>query len=337
MLLILVDAHSKWIEVFPTNHSTSAVVIENLRRVFAQFGLPEVLVSDNGSCLVSKEFNTFLLANGVKQITSAPYNPATNGLAERAVQTVKRGLKKDRDGSLEARLARILMIYRLTPHSTTGVSPAELLLGRQPRSRLDLLKPNTANRVEASQSRQKKSHDATARMRTLKVGDKVYSKNFGQGQKWTPGVIAEVTGPVSFLVKLAAGQLVRRHQDHLRIRYNLEIEEPPDKEEGGEIATQEEEPTVEKTPASIDVPEVVLAPMEEPRGVETPPAVSPRVSEDTRPLEEVDTPGGATSARQPPTQRQTPLKVYPKRNRAQPKWFEGPCQSSAGVAGFRDN
>jgi transposase InsO family protein len=67
MLLILVDAHSKWIEVFPTRSSTSAVVIDNLRRVFSQFGLPEVLVSDNGSAFVSEEFNKFLLKNGVKQ------------------------------------------------------------------------------------------------------------------------------------------------------------------------------------------------------------------------------------------------------------------------------
>ena len=143
--------------------------------------------------------------------------PATNGLAERAVQTVKRGLKKDCKGSLDARLARILMSYRLTPQSTTGVSPAELLLGRQPRSRQDLLKPNTADRVEARQYRQQKSHNATAKDRKFSVGDKVYSKNFGQGPKWILGEIVESTGPVSFLVKLVSGQIIRRHQDHLRV------------------------------------------------------------------------------------------------------------------------
>ncbi len=88
----MIDAHSKWIEVFPTKSSTSTVVIENLRTVFAQFGIPETIVSDNGPCFVSEEFSSFLKANGVKQITSAPYHPATNGLAERAVQIVKRGL-----------------------------------------------------------------------------------------------------------------------------------------------------------------------------------------------------------------------------------------------------
>ena len=111
MLLVLVDAHSKWIEVFPTKNSNTNVVIEYLRKVFSQFGLPEILISDNGSAFVSEEFNHFLLRNGVKQITSAPYHPATNGLTERAVQIVKKGPQERKSGTLEAKLARILMAY----------------------------------------------------------------------------------------------------------------------------------------------------------------------------------------------------------------------------------
>ena len=99
MFLVMVDAHSKWITVFPTKSSTSTVVIENLRTVFAQFGIPETIVSDNGPCFVSEEFSSFLKA---KQITSTPYHPATNGLAESAIQIVKRGLKKVKEGSIRA-------------------------------------------------------------------------------------------------------------------------------------------------------------------------------------------------------------------------------------------
>ena len=315
MLLVLVDAHSKWIEVFPTNHSTSAAVIENLRKVFAQFGIPEAVVSDNGSCFISEEFNTFLLENGVKQILSSPYHPATNGLAERAVQTVKRGLKKDRKGSLDARLARILMSYRLTPQSTTGVSPAELLLGRQPRSRLDLLKPNTADRVEARQYRQQKSHNATAKDRKFSVGDKVYSKNFGQGPKWIPGEIVESTGPVSFLVKLVSGQIIRRHQDHLRVRHhNLSEEASSDQRERVEVDI---DTSCEVTASSDHA--IIIEPTTE-RAV-TEPANTARPSTDTNSPVEQATETPATPA--PPTVR-TPAKVYPKRSRAQPDWFDGP-------------
>ena len=159
MYLVIIDAHSKWIEAFVTTSSTSTTVIEILRHVFARFGLPEMIVSDNGPCFVSEEFESFLLTNGVKHITSSPYHPAMNGLAERAVQILKKGLKKVTNGSLQTRFAQILMSYRITPQSTTGASPAELLLGRQPRTRLDLLKPNTESIVENRQMKQKVAHD----------------------------------------------------------------------------------------------------------------------------------------------------------------------------------
>ena len=62
-------------------------------------------------------------------------------------------------------------MYRITPHSTTGTSPAELLLGRRPRTRLDLLKPNRAERVEKKQEDQKVKHNANAKPRKFSVGD----------------------------------------------------------------------------------------------------------------------------------------------------------------------
>ena len=56
MFLVLIDAHSKWIEVFCTSTATSAVVIEDLQSVFARFGLPETIMTDNGSSFISAEF-----------------------------------------------------------------------------------------------------------------------------------------------------------------------------------------------------------------------------------------------------------------------------------------
>ena len=134
MILILIDAHSKWIEAIHTPNATSASVIVELRSLFAQFGILETIVTDNGTCFVSSEFKSFLESNGVKHLTSAPYHPASNGLAEHAVQIVKKGLKKIVQGNIRTRLAQVLFAYRLTPQTTTGVSPAELLLGRCPRS-----------------------------------------------------------------------------------------------------------------------------------------------------------------------------------------------------------
>ena len=70
--LILIDAHSKWIEAFPATSPSSNVTIDLLRPVFAQFGLPETVISDNGSCFISEEFQRFLKSNGIKQTTLPP-------------------------------------------------------------------------------------------------------------------------------------------------------------------------------------------------------------------------------------------------------------------------
>ena len=191
MILVLIDAHSKWIEAVCTPSATSSAVIEELRTLFAQFGIPETIVTDNGSCFVRAKIEAFFENNGIKHITSAPYHPASNGLAERAVQIVKRGLKITQ-GSMRSHLAKTLFTYRLTPQTTTGISPGELLLGRRPRSRLDLLKPHTAERVERSQIKQKEQHNIKSRERKLNVGNNVFVKNYHHGDKdWTCFICSE--------------------------------------------------------------------------------------------------------------------------------------------------
>ena len=71
--------------------STEATARESLRILFANNGIPEVLVSDNGMSFTSVQFKEFVTRNGIKHVTTAPYHPSSNGLAERAVQTVKDG------------------------------------------------------------------------------------------------------------------------------------------------------------------------------------------------------------------------------------------------------
>ena len=80
---------------------------------------------------------------------------------------MKRGLKKQTEGSMASRLAKVLFAYRITSHGTTGVSPAELLLKSKPRMRLDLLVPHTAGRVEEKQFKQKLSYDSSTRERAF--------------------------------------------------------------------------------------------------------------------------------------------------------------------------
>ena len=218
MFLVVIDAYSKWIEVKTVSSATSTVTTNQLRSIFATHGLPEILVTDNGTTFTSAEFQEFAKNNGIRHVKTAPYHPSSNGLAERAVQTLKSSLKKHSNVDLETQVARFLFRYRITPHSTTGVAPAELLLGRLPRSHLDLLKPSLASKVHTKQANQKTGHDSNAKQRCIAVGDAVFVCDFPSGKKWLSGKVIDMKGPMTYLVELQDGRIVRRHIDHVRNR-----------------------------------------------------------------------------------------------------------------------
>ena len=219
--LIIVDAHSKWIDVHIVNSTSSECTISKLRSIFATHGLPEQIVSDNGSGFTSSEFQKFLADNGVRQCLSSPYHPSSNGLAERAVQTFKNAVSK-LEGPMEVRILKFLFKYRVTPQTTTGLSPAQLLMGRRLRTHLDLLHPDTSKRVI---DKQEKSISTNKAPRTFKIGDKLFAKNF-HGPQWIPVVVCKVSGPLSYHVKTEDEIVLRRHVHHLRIRYSDNPEKP---------------------------------------------------------------------------------------------------------------
>ena len=298
MVLVMIDAHSKWIEAVPTTTATSAAVIEVCRERFAQFGLPETVVTDNGSCFVSSEFEAFLKRNGIQHVTTAPYHPASNGLAERAVQIVKAGLKRNQEGTFRSRLSNTLASHRLTPHATTGKSPCELLLGRRIRTRLDFLRPNTADKLEKQQAQQKKSHDKQSKLRKFSEGSTVWVRDMPSGGKWISGVVLQAHGNVSYSVKLEGGRVRKCHIDQLRAAH---AQTP-----SVEISVGSSLPeSTEMTPPDVDLPTRVQEPPQEPTTiVETPPQTEP---------EEV------TLTEMPQVNTR---KEYPTRVRSQVQWYD---------------
>lgn len=134
----MVDAYSKWIERHIMSNIAAPLTIEKLRQVFVVHGLPETVVTDNGPTFTSEMFSEFMDQNGIHHFRTALFHPASHGLPERAVQTVKDGLKHMEGGSMITRLSHFLFKYCLTPQTTTAYTPAEMLIGRRPRSRLDL-------------------------------------------------------------------------------------------------------------------------------------------------------------------------------------------------------
>ena len=249
MFLIIVDAHSKWPEVIPMKHASSAGVIEALRSLFARYGIPEQIVSDNGSQFTSNEFSTFLMQNGVRHIAIAQYHPATNGLAERFVQTFKNAMKcnKATERNIERPLQTFLLAYRNSAHSTTGNSPAELLYGRNLKTRLDLLKPSAATTVLNKQTNQ--TLERAGKERHLEVGDSVLARDFRPNQpKWMSATVEKALGTRTFEVKTEQKQLWKRHIDHIIKSQTAESESQlePECESKGNRNEKKEKRTIKK-------------------------------------------------------------------------------------------
>ena len=166
----------------------------------------------------------FLKQNEVKQTLVPPYHPSFNGAAVHTVQILKQGLQKEAEGvrrgapkrSLKHQLASCLFQYRNTPHSVTGVTPAELFSKRKPRTKFSVLKPNMEMHIENQQDKQRQQRDKShVKMRELSSHDSVNVRNTRGGvEKWVPGTVIRRLGPLTYLVKVGR-QLHYVHVDLL--------------------------------------------------------------------------------------------------------------------------
>ena len=130
-------------------------------------------------------------------------------------------------------MARLLFAYRITPHATTGLPRSEMLMGRRPRSLLDLTFPDIQQRVRQKQQVQKQCYDTGAKNRAFDIGDEIYIVNHSKviKTKWISGTIIKQNGPVTFCVKLSDGRIVKRHQNQMRHTYDNSMEDRLDMSE----------------------------------------------------------------------------------------------------------
>uniref|UniRef100_A0A8C2DFQ8 Integrase catalytic domain-containing protein n=1 Tax=Cyprinus carpio TaxID=7962 RepID=A0A8C2DFQ8_CYPCA len=123
--LVVSDYHLRYLKILLLQSTTSEHVIQRLKALFARFGIPEQIVSDNGPQFTSEAWRSFCDMYDTQHITSSPHNPLGNGHTEQAVQTAKRILKQDDPV--------VALMW---------VSPAELLMGRKTCTTLPTLPRN---------------------------------------------------------------------------------------------------------------------------------------------------------------------------------------------------
>ena len=199
--------------------TTSTKTIEVLRSIFSRNGIPAQIVSDNGSHFSSDEFATFMKRNGIKHFKSAPYHPATNGLAERFIQSFKNSMRamKDENRDIDQKIANFLLAYRNIPDSTTNETPAKLFLGRKLRTRLSVIKPDIQINVSRNQMNTTFQEKRKKSSRYFDDGQSIITRDYREkGNKWTSGIIKEREGTLMYKVEIEPGTIWRRHIDQLR-------------------------------------------------------------------------------------------------------------------------
>ena len=148
--VLLVDYYSDWWEIEKLTDLSSKSVVKNIKRIFARFGIPHVLVSDNGPQFVSYEFREFMAQWGVDHVVSSPHHQQGNGKAESAVKIAKNLLRKTLRSKQDFWTA--VLEWRNPPTAGVNTSPAQRLLARRTRTTLPmasrLLKPEVPAKVE---------------------------------------------------------------------------------------------------------------------------------------------------------------------------------------------
>ena len=221
--LVLVDAYSKYPCIHPTTSTSSNSTTAILEQEFAHFGYPHTLVTDNATTFMSQEFQAWCKQRGIVHLTGAPYHPATNGAAERLIQSFKQALRKSSLPPKEA-LQEFLMQYRRIPFAS-GLSPSELLNGRRIRTKIDTLVPSIPHLLQGRQSRQASKHSNAEDSEVVSkvehhysLGNPCYALYFGprrdRDPRWVPAIVTKVHGIRSVNVRvIPRGPTWRRHLD----------------------------------------------------------------------------------------------------------------------------
>ena len=252
--LITVDYYSSYWEVDELRKTSSKSVIQKLKRHFARYGIPSIVISDNGPQFYCEEFGSFAREWDFEHRTSSPGHPKSNGMVELAVKSAKKIITR-----AGADAHKAILSYRNTPQED-GMSPVQKFFGRRTRTPLPttaaLLQPKlvdpdthkTMKRIKNAKSAvyyDRYSKDLEA----LEEGNTVRIKPMTLGSKtWKKGVITKRLDERSYEVDTNEGTL-RRNRVYLRQTNEKEDDVQNEQEKEQEANERKDEKATIKTPA----------------------------------------------------------------------------------------
>ena len=122
----------------------------------------------------------------------------------------------EKSGNLsQSRLDNFLLGYRSTPHATMQHNPASLILRRDLRTCMDLLKPNCEEQVTMHQGNQTRHHNQHTKSCMLQVSQSDMARNLDSRSKWMPRVVKQIRGPLYYVIEVDNGVEWKWHMDHI--------------------------------------------------------------------------------------------------------------------------
>ena len=220
------DLYSGWFDMASLNDQSAQTVIQKLKRQFCTHGTPATVITDNARQFDCQAFSDFAKCWDFKHITSSPYYPQSNGLAESAVKRAKQLLEKTKRDNSD--LYQNLLNVRNVPTDSQLGSPAQRLMSRRLRTAIptsaSLLKPSVNTQVtpqlEKRRKQQQTSYDKSATpLPPLKPGQ-VIRLQTPKGHDKLGVVVSSSGDPRSYIVNVN-GTEYRRNRRHI-----LPVNEP---------------------------------------------------------------------------------------------------------------
>lgn len=285
-ILVVCDYATRYPEAFPLRKISARPIAQALLHLFSRVGIPQEILTDQGTAFLSKTLKHVYSLLGIKGIRTTPYHPQTDGLVERYNQTLKGMLRKfvaANGKDWDRWLPFLLFAYREVPQASTGFSPFELLYGRQVRGPLDVLReawegPSTpkshsilahvlqmrdkmeemTDLVQANlgqaQMQQKAWYDKAARQRNLQPGQKVLlllptSENKLLARWQGPYEVVRKMGPATYEIDLP-GKRRARQTFHVNLLKEWHERQPEPQLRVQAVAEEEEERPEQFFPSS---------------------------------------------------------------------------------------
>ena len=193
---------------------TAQHVINHFKLIFSEYGWPDTLVSDNGTCYASEAFTKIMQEYNMNHITSSPHYPQSNGLAEKFAQIVRNLFHKARKEGTD--LHKALMVYRNTPLSSNLQSPIQMLQSKTVRSQLPM--SNAARQQLELQAERLRIKTKTEQLplHDLCLEQSIMMQD-PTTKRWSPVVITKLCKePRSYQVTTKEGITYRKMQAHLK-------------------------------------------------------------------------------------------------------------------------